>query len=125
MGLRDRAEAEVADDQRQAEERKAQEVERSEMRHSEKAKVPAEWLAEWSGEPVTPNMLTERDYPGFHPFIAWAVTIDGFDLLLKDSGPPPSSDDERTFELMRVREDGSLTRVERPADLLHAEPIEG
>lgn len=124
MGLRDRAEAEVVADREKAEERRAQEAKRAEMRHADKAKGAAEWLSDWAGEPVTAKMLTETDYPGFHPYIAWTVTIDGFDLLVKDSGPPPNSDTDRTFELMRVGEDGSLSRVERPADLLNAEHSE-
>lgn len=119
MGLRDRAEAEVRADRRKAEERARRDAKREEVVHEEKAREPARWLAEWSGERVNTKMLTETVYPGITgSHYTWAVTLDGFNLLLKDSGPPPNSDASRVFELLLVTVDGALVRIERPADLL-------
>lgn len=123
MGLRDRAEAEVAEDQQRRETLAAEEEQRAERRHSELAKPAARWLAEWSGERVNAKMLIETVYPGITgSHYTWAVTLDGFNLLLKDSGPAPNSDVSRVFELLLVKDDGELVRIERPADLLGNEP---
>lgn len=124
MSLRKKAMAEVAEDRRKQEERRQTDAERSLQRHREEAKAAAEWLSGWSGMPIDPDDLQRDDsfFAGFHAYKTWLVSVDGFDLVVKQEKRDKPMLEEHTpdwrFELhQRILQD-ETRRIDRPADLL-------
>jgi hypothetical protein len=127
MSLREKAEAEVEADQMRARERRETEAERAHRRHLEDAKPAAEWLSDWSGMSVGPQELTHapKYFPGFHAYKTWKMTLDGFELVIKQEKRYKPMLEEHTpdwdFELYQKLVTGETRRVSRPADLLEPE----
>lgn len=127
--LREKAEAEVETRRNESLKRAQDQEQYDRERHREIAGPAAKWLSNWSGEEVNPDALRDVNHrpPGRTGSVhRWAITLDGFELELEDTGHPPNSDTTRKFTLLqRIKYDGKseLRDVETPADLLASPPV--
>jgi hypothetical protein len=127
MSLREKAEAEVEADEMRAREQGDAEADRAYRRQIEEAKAAAEWLSRWSSMSVNPETIKNADgyFPGTHAYKTWKVTLDQFELVIKQEKRHRSIEEEHApkwdFELYQRLVSGETRRVDRPADLLAPE----
>jgi hypothetical protein len=115
-----------------AEKRAAAERERREdvqRRHVEKAQAVADFLTQWTGEPVAPTDIVEapKFFSGFHSYATWRVTVDGFDLVVKQEKDPAydrehSYTHEWKFQIHQVTSGDEARIIRKAADLLDPPP---
>lgn len=126
--LRERARAELRDREVKREERKAKEEARRIEEHRESATPVAEFLTAWAGEAVATDQLKREDefFGGFHSYMTWLVTLDDFDLIVKQEKRSRSLHEEPApvwkFQIYQRLGESATRPISKPVELLDGVP---
>lgn len=118
--LRAKADRERKADRDAEKKRQRERAEKAKKRHEERAGPAAEFLTEWAGEHVSPELL--EDISGKSGPSRYRTQLDGFHLVVNVTG----QGEARAFTVVQLETGDTRDEsreVERPADLLADWPV--